>query len=78
MTVLVSGATGNVGSEVVRACSAAGMRVRVAGSRLSVLEKRYPDLERVELDFTRKETWPSALRGASNLFLMRPPSLANM
>jgi uncharacterized protein YbjT (DUF2867 family) len=78
MTLLVSGATGNVGSEVVRACAQAGMELRVGGGDPKALRRRFPEHAAVELDFLRQETWAPALEGTSALFLMRPPPIGDM
>lgn len=64
-TVLVTGASGNVGREVVRACVAAGFEVRTTGAG-------------VRLDFTNRSTWAAALAGADFVFLLRPPPLGDM
>lgn len=65
-TVLVTGASGNVGREVVRACGAAGFEVRAAGTG------------GVRFDFTDRATWAAALEGIDFVFLLRPPPLGDM
>lgn len=72
--VLVTGAHGNVGTEVVRACLAAGFDVRAGDLTVSTR----PDVGSVVLDFTRRETWAAALAGVDFVFLMRPPPLGDM
>jgi uncharacterized protein YbjT (DUF2867 family) len=62
--VLVTTAAGNVGREVVRACSERGIPVRGA--------------DRSVLDFLDPKTWPSALSGCDRLFLLRPPPISDM
>ncbi|MDP1921108.1 MAG: NmrA family NAD(P)-binding protein [Myxococcales bacterium] len=65
-TVLVTGASGNVGREVVRACVAAGFDVRAAGTG------------GVRFDFTDRATWGAALSSVDFVFLLRPPPLGDM
>lgn len=76
---MVTGATGNVGREVVKALIARGARVRIsvsdeADARLA------PDgvAEVVSFDFLAAETFPAAFDGVSRLFLMRPPAISNI
>ena len=78
--IIVTGATGNVGREVVRVLAARGVHVRAAvrsvvtgGGPLEGLE-----VERVLFDFTRPETFGPAVRGARGLFLLRPPAIARV
>ncbi len=72
--ILVTGATGNVGAEVLRLLIARGADVR-AGVR----DVRRPlGAETVMLDFERPETFAAALRGIDQLFLMRPPAISNV
>ncbi|MDQ3263722.1 MAG: NmrA family NAD(P)-binding protein [Myxococcota bacterium] len=78
-TVLVTGAAGNVGREVVRALMRRGVHVVAADH----LEGRVRELfgDRVlsaRLDFHDQSTWASALHGAEGLFLMRPPAIADV
>ncbi len=77
--ILVTGATGNVGREVVRALQARGIDF-VAGDRdparaQQVLGK---DVRVVALDFRKPETWRAAVEGAGGLFLLRPPPIADV
>ena len=76
--VLVTGASGHVGSEVVRACLESGFTVRAAALNAESLAKRFPGVETVQLDFHEPETWARALDGCTDVFLMRPPPLGDM
>lgn len=67
---LVTGATGTVGREVVRALVAQGGRVRAAARRPSSTQ-----VEWSELDFTKRASFGHALEGVDAMFLMRPPQL---
>lgn len=76
--VLVTGATGNVGAEVLRLLSEGGHPVRAA-TRDPGGAGDDPDgrTERVAFDFFRPETYGPALRGVDGLFLVRPPQISN-
>lgn len=77
--ILVTGATGNVGREVVRGLAARGCLVRTA-----VLDaagtSRLPNngAETVAFDFTRPATFAAAFDGIQKMFLVRPPAIANI
>lgn len=73
--VLVTGATGNVGSEVVRELGRLGRPVRAAVRRPE--RTASAAAEWVPFDFTRPETYGPALRGVEKLFLVRPPEISN-
>lgn len=73
-TVLVTGATGTVGSEVVERM--VDRPVRVATRDPSRDDADFPaDSEPVEFDFERPETWGTALADVDRLFLVRPPTV---
>lgn len=73
--VLVTGATGTVGGEVVQALLAAGGPVRAAaGSVERVRERCGGRVHAVALDFTDPSTW-TAFVGVRAMFLLRPPQL---
>ncbi len=75
--ILVTGASGTVGSEVVRALSARGAKVRAAYRSLEKAEQaRKAGIEATLLDFDRRETVQSSLQGAQKVFLMAPPNPA--
>lgn len=73
MRVLVTGATGNVGSAVVRACDALGIP-----TRLAVRSPRPSSRDTVAFDFAALERWDAALDGCDAVFLLRPPAIADM
>lgn len=74
MTILVTGATGNVGSATLAALRAANADVRVAAWPG---DPSPPDGS-VPFDFTDEATWPGAFVGAQSLFLVRPPAIGNV
>ncbi|GHH21726.1 SDR family oxidoreductase [Streptomyces rubradiris] len=75
MTILVTGATGNVGRNVVRQLVAKGHDVRALTRRAQ--PGVFPDQVRVhEGDLTRPQTLPDALEGVEALFLFPVPATA--
>ncbi len=63
--ILVTGASGNVGKEVVAACRALRLSVVAAGADRP-------------FDFRVRSTWDGALEGCDQLFLLRPPPIADV
>jgi uncharacterized protein YbjT (DUF2867 family) len=73
--IVVTGATGNVGLEVVRALSAGGHSVRAAVREPLPLD--LPHVTPVAFDFADPASYDRALAGATALFLMRPPAISD-
>ena len=69
MMILVTGATGNVGAELVRALLDAGEQVR-ALTRAGGEAPLPAGAAQVEADLDRPETLPDALAGARGAFLL--------
>lgn len=76
--ILVTGASGNVGGAVVRSLIAAGIPVRAAGTTPAALQRTFPGVDVVHLDFYTSSTFGPALRGVGGLFLLRPPRIAKV
>ena len=77
-TIVVTGATGTVGSEAVRLLHEAGQPVRAAVTDPERARARLgPDVATVPFAFDRPTTHRDALHGARALFLMRPPQMAD-
>ncbi|MBI5670181.1 MAG: SDR family oxidoreductase [Chloroflexi bacterium] len=77
-TILVTGPTGNVGREVVKALPPT-VTVRAADINPDAARKLLGDhVECVPFDFTRPETFAPALAGVTRLFLLRPPNISNV
>jgi uncharacterized protein YbjT (DUF2867 family) len=76
MKVLVTGASGNVGSYVVMELLKMGEQVVAAGTDALKLNKMFEGkAEGVHFDFTNKGTYEKALKDVDRVFLMRPPHL---
>lgn len=76
---LVTGATGNIGTQVVRQLLQAGRAVRAADISVDRVRDAFGDtVEPVALDFTDPATWHHAYDGIEVMFLMRPPQLSNI
>ena len=75
-TILVTGATGTVGGEVVKQLSSTGQKVRASvrsATRVTSNDK-LKDVELVEMDYNKPETLVTAFKGADKLFLLTPAS----
>ena len=71
--ILVTGATGTVGGEVIKQLAAAGQRVRaLAHSADKAASLKGPNVEIAVGDFAKRETIAAALSGADRLFVLSP------
>ena len=82
--ILVTGASGNVGSYVIEALLDMEAHILAAGTDADKLKKQFASLverhpkavfEVVNFDFTNPQTYAAALEGVDRIFLMRPPHL---
>jgi uncharacterized protein YbjT (DUF2867 family) len=74
-TILVTGATGTVGSEVVKQLlSAKGERKDIKAAARSANDSTFRNLgvQALELDYNKPDTLSAALRGVDKLFLLTP------
>jgi uncharacterized protein YbjT (DUF2867 family) len=79
MKILVTGATGNTGAELLKALERREVRVK-AGVRNPDTEGK-PAAESVEwtaLDFEQPLTFSEALREVDKVFLLRPPAISDV
>jgi uncharacterized protein YbjT (DUF2867 family) len=77
--ILVSGATGNVGSEVVRELLARGADVRATDYDIARVQARFGNaVEAAALDFLHPETAAPAMAGVDGMFLLRPPQISDV
>ena len=76
MSILVTGASGNVGAYVVQSLLELNEKIVVAGTDVNKLQKMFGTAVKcVYLDFTKKETFEVATQAVDRVFLMRPPHL---
>jgi len=81
MKILITGATGNVGLEILSALSFMNHEHEViAGIRGVYKNELHPfiGIERREFDFDRIEYFRTYLEGIDVLFLLRPPHISNV
>jgi uncharacterized protein YbjT (DUF2867 family) len=77
--VLVTGATGTVGSEVVAGLADRHVTVRAAARDTHEARERLGyDVEYVSFDFEKPETYYPALEGVDRVFLVRPPAISRV
>ncbi len=72
--ILVTGATGTIGGEVVKALVARGAPVRAAVHSLAKgSDLAAAGVETVPFDWSLKSTWPEALKDIASVLLVAPP-----
>lgn len=81
--ILITGATGNVGFEVIRFLYQIGSSNRVIAGVRNIEKakntfKNYPKLEYVTFDFEDFGTFDQALSGIDKIFLLRPPHISDI
>jgi uncharacterized protein YbjT (DUF2867 family) len=72
--ILVTGASGNVGSEVLKQTVAAGLGIRAAYQSADKARSVPRGVETVILDYQKPDTIRHALRGVDRIFLVGPPT----
>lgn len=76
--VLITGATGNVGSEVIKVLNKMEHHLDIF---IGVRDVDHESMERttpILFDFTKSKTYQRALEGCEILFLVRPPQIADV
>jgi uncharacterized protein YbjT (DUF2867 family) len=77
--ILVTGPTGNVGSEVFTRLVAKGAPAVAASHNIDKARKQLgADAAVVPFDFTKPETFAGAFEGVEKMFLVRPPDIADV
>jgi uncharacterized protein YbjT (DUF2867 family) len=72
--ILITGANGNVGREVVRQALSVGLMIRACFQSAEIAAKAPAGLDGVVMDYTKPETIRPALDGAEKIFLVGPPT----
>ncbi|PYX47965.1 MAG: NAD(P)-dependent oxidoreductase [Acidobacteria bacterium] len=72
--ILITGASGNVGREVVKQALTLGLTIRASFRSPDVAAKAPAGLEGVIMDYTKPETIRPALHGVDKIFLVGPPT----
>ena len=77
--ILVLGALGNVGAEVIKQLLAKGIRSRAADIEPGKLREKFSgSVESVYFDFSKPETYESTFKGVEKMCLLRPPHISNV
>lgn len=81
--ILITGATGNVGFEVIRYLNEIGTQHKVVAGVRNIESARkvfkdFPDVDFVNFDFEQPETFDKALVYTDTIFLLRPPHIADV
>ncbi len=71
--ILITGANGNVGREVVKQALAVGLKIRATFQSPAVAAKAPAGLEGVIMDYSKPETIRPALDGVEKILLIGPP-----
>jgi uncharacterized protein YbjT (DUF2867 family) len=71
--ILITGASGNVGREVVKQALAVGLKIRATFQSPDIAAKAPAGLEGVIMDYAKPETIRPALQGVEKIFLVGPP-----
>lgn len=79
--VLITGATGNVGNELLKKIKGLdNIKIYAAGRNISKTKKIIDEdkVNYVRLDFKDESTYKSALKDIDTVFLMRPPAISKV
>ena len=71
--ILITGASGNVGSEVLKQALAVGLKIRGTFQSADRAAKAPAGIEGVIMDYAQPETIRAALHGVEKIFLVGPP-----
>lgn len=81
--ILITGATGNIGFEVIRFLYINGTTNKIVAAvrnveKARIMFKEFPQLEFVEFDFEIPHLTDNAMKGVDCVFLLRPPHLSDI
>jgi uncharacterized protein YbjT (DUF2867 family) len=71
--ILITGASGNVGCEVIKQALAVGLKIRATFQSPAMAAKAPAGLEGVIMDYAKPETIRPILHGVEKIFLVGPP-----
>lgn len=74
--IVITGATGNIGAEVIKYLRGADAEIRAAVR--DAASSKSDDVNYVSFNFEHPETYLAALDGATKLFLVRPPAISDV
>jgi uncharacterized protein YbjT (DUF2867 family) len=72
--ILITGASGNVGKEVLKQIAATGAKVRAAFQTATKAAAAPSGVEIVAMDYNQPQTLQAALKGVERVFLVGPPT----
>lgn len=72
--ILITGASGNVGKEVLKQITQTGVEVRAAFQSVSKAAGATSGVETVTVDYNQAQTLQTALKGVDRVFLVGPPT----
>ena len=72
--ILITGASGNVGKEVLKQITQTGVEVRAAFQSVSKAAGAPSGVEIVAVDYNQPETLRTALKAVERIFLVGPPT----
>ena len=72
--ILITGASGNVGKEVLKQAAGLGIKVRAAFQTARKAATAPSGVEIATVDFNQPETLQAALKGVDKVFLVGPPA----
>jgi uncharacterized protein YbjT (DUF2867 family) len=72
--ILITGASGNVGREVVKQALAVGLKIRATFQSAAVAAQAPEGLQGVIMDYSKPETIRAAVHGVEKIFLVGPPT----
>ena len=78
-SILVIGALGNVGAEIVKRLQTKSRRTRAADIDVEKIKGRFGDsVEAVHFDFSDPHTYQATFRGVEKMFMVRPPQITDV
>ena len=72
--ILITGASGNVGKEVLKQVAATGAKIRAAFQTVTKAAAAPSGVEIATMDYNKPETLQAALKGIERVFLVAPPT----